>query len=82
MQKLFMMNREFITGRAQALAKRFEQNENGVSDAYHALFNRAPDAEELALASAFLQKPATGKLSRWEQLAQSLLISNELMYVD
>jgi hypothetical protein len=29
-----------------------------------------------------LSQPTRGKLSRWEEYAQALLMSNELMYVD
>jgi len=81
MQKLFQMNSPFMTARAKALAGRYEP-ELGIQSLYNALFNRSPDAEEIRLARAFLKKPSTSKLSRWEQYCQSLLISNELLYVD
>jgi len=82
MQKLFQMNSEFMTARAKALAARFDGEESCVKEMYDAVYYRAPDADELAIASEFLKRPTTGKLSRREQFAQSLLISNELMYVD
>ncbi len=82
MQKLFQMNSEFMALRARALAERMQGRPEPVAEVYHALFQRAPDPEERALAEAFLRKPTAAKLTRWEQYAQSLLISNELLYVD
>ncbi len=49
---------------------------------YQRLFGRAPTREETALALDYTQKPASGSLSRWEQYAQLLLASNEMLYVD
>lgn len=82
MQKLFQMNSQFMTDRAKAFAKRFENDESRVQNIYRALFNRGPDDDEVKLAVAFLNRPSNSNLTRWEQYAQSLLISNELMYVD
>jgi hypothetical protein len=31
---------------------------------------------------AFLAKPETAQMSRWEQYAQLMLVSNEMLYVD
>jgi hypothetical protein len=53
-----------------------------VTRAYDLLFSRPPTAEEARLASDFLRRPATGGLTRWEQYAQLLLASNEMLYVD
>jgi hypothetical protein len=82
MQKLFQMNSEFMTTRAKALAARLEHRDSRVDDIYLELFNRRPDRDEAKIAEAFLARPSTGKMSRWEQYAQSLLMSNEFMYVD
>jgi hypothetical protein len=82
LQKLFQMNSEFITKRATSLAARFSENEPRVNRIYEELFNRGPTREEIELADAFLKKPSSSKLSRWEQYTQSLLISNETLYVD
>lgn len=81
-QKLFQMNSEFVTDRAKALAELMNYDEPRIEHIYLTLFNRHPDWDEVQLAHAFLEKPTASKLSRWEQYAQSLLISNELMYVD
>ena len=51
--------------------------------AYALLFAREPEAEELAIAREFLQLPATETgPNAWEQLAQALLATNEMLYVD
>jgi hypothetical protein len=82
MQKLFQMNSEFMTTRAKAVAQRMDCPTGRVPKIYRAIFNRSPDAEEIQLAENFLKQAAQGSLSRWEEYAQALLISNELMYVD
>jgi len=87
MQKLFMMNSPFVLRNAKALAARFqsgaEDDRTRVTNAYRLLYGREPDDEELALAANFLLRPSsTAGMSRWEQYAQVLLISNELLYVD
>jgi len=53
-----------------------------VNAAYQILFGREPSGEESSLAQEFLRKPANGDASRWEQYAQLLLASNEMLYVD
>ncbi|MGZ5545836.1 MAG: DUF1549 and DUF1553 domain-containing protein, partial [Limisphaerales bacterium] len=82
MQKLFQMNSEFMTQRAKAVASRLDSAKGRVRNIYWAIFNRDPDADELKLAENFLSQPRVGKLTRWEEYAQALLMSNELMYVD
>ncbi|MEO8352597.1 MAG: DUF1553 domain-containing protein, partial [Chthoniobacteraceae bacterium] len=85
-QKLFMMNSPFVQRMAASLAARLlgraEDDPTRVANAYRLLFNREPDETELALALKFLRKTAASDLSRWEQYAQLLLASNELLYVD
>jgi hypothetical protein len=82
MQKLFQMNSEFMTDRAKAMAARMDSMKGRVRNIYWAMFDRAPEADEAKLAENFLSQPTRGKLSRWEEYAQALLMSNELMYVD
>jgi hypothetical protein len=82
MQKLFQMNSDFMTARAKALAEQLNGDEARVAQVYSTLFNRQPERDEVQLAEAFLKKPATSQLTRWEQFCQSLLMSNEFMYVD
>jgi hypothetical protein len=51
---------------------------------YHLVLTRDPSTEELAESVAFVTSAAEGQsqLTVWQQLAQVLLASNELMYVD
>jgi hypothetical protein len=58
-----------------------------VRQAYRLLFAREASEREVERAVAFLGAESEGsegqnKLTRWEQLAQALLSSNEFMFVD
>lgn len=77
-QALFALNSTFILGRAKALASRPAKTKttNAIADLYLAAYGREPTAEELAWCNEFRQ---AGSL---EQLAQVLLMSNELMFID
>lgn len=85
-QKLFVMNSPFVIEQAKNLARRLQTE--AASDparvrlAYELLFTREPLPEEAELALEFLQQPADGQLTHWEQLAQALLATNEMIYVD
>ncbi len=87
-QQLFALNSEFMVNQAKAFAARVEKlgttDEARVEAAYRLAFNRPPASEETALALAFLRQPTTAddRLTRWQQYAQALLASNEMMYVD
>jgi hypothetical protein len=87
-QQLFALNSEFMVNQAKAFAARVaaagSADEERVKKAYRLAFNRLPEPAEVRLALAFLKLPAKpdDKLTRWEQYAQALLASNELMYVD
>ena len=87
-QQLFALNSEFMVNQAKAFAARVDKmgatDEARVAAAYRLAFNRAPDTEEAALALSFLRQPSTtdDRLTRWQQYAQALLASNEMMYVD
>ena len=85
-QKLFMLNSPFMLKRAQALAERItasaDKDESRIRNAYRTLFSREPDRDELAVAVLYLNKPTVGETSRWDQYAQMLLASNEMLYVD
>jgi mono/diheme cytochrome c family protein len=86
MQKLFILNSPFMQRRAAALSGRLrggaEDDEARVVLAYRLLFSRTPDDTERALALHFLQRGNVSEMSRWDQYAQVLLASNELLYVD
>jgi hypothetical protein len=87
MQKLFVLNSPFIIERAGALAARVKRDAAGneaarIERAYSLVFGRAPDRAERAAALEFLRKRDEGPMTRWEQFAQVLLASNEMLYVD
>ena len=86
MQKLFLLNSPFMQRRATALAGRLQQiegsEEEQVTAAYRLLFSRAPTDSELAIGARFLRKGSASDMTRWERYAQSLLASNEMLYVD
>jgi hypothetical protein len=85
-QKLFVMNSPFIIEQSKKLAQRHLQSGSDdasrIRHAYELLFAREPEAEELAVALEFLKQPADSALTAWEQLAQALLATNEMLYVD
>jgi hypothetical protein len=85
-QKLFVMNSPFIIEQSKKLAQRLQlsasDDTSRIRHAYELLFARAPEAEELAIALEFLKQPADSALIPWEQLAQALLATNEMLYVD
>ena len=87
MQKLFALNSPFMIDRAKALAARAtanakESDRSRVKRVYERLFARPPDRTEMKLALDFLHRPADAAMTRWEQYAQMLLASNEMLYVD
>jgi len=90
-QALFLMNSPFVIEQARALASTTETNPaataaDKISALYRRIFNRTPEADELAIGEQFIATAAqdvTGvKLSPWEQYAQLLLLTNEAMYID
>jgi hypothetical protein len=87
-QQLFVLNSDFMISQAKAFAKRIEaaaEDDNArVQFAYRLAFGRAPTEQESQLAAAFLAVTPTenDKLTAWEQYAQALLASNEMLYID
>ncbi|GEP45187.1 DUF1549 and DUF1553 domain-containing protein [Brevifollis gellanilyticus] len=85
-QKLFVMNSVFMIEQSKKLAHRLQQSASDdparIRFAYELLFAREPQPEELAIATEFLQEPAESSLTAWEQFAQALLATNEMIYVD
>jgi hypothetical protein len=85
-QKLFMLNSPFMLRQAGALAARLAAcsaaDAERVRHAYRLLFGREPDKTEVKLALEFLGQPRAPEMTRWEQYAQLLLASNEMLYVD
>jgi hypothetical protein len=82
-----MLNSPFILTQARALAARLKANpaesdRSRVERAYRLLFGRPPEETGVKLALEFLHKPGAPEMTRWEQYAQLLLASNEMLYVD
>lgn len=86
---LFGLNSPFAIDQATALVTLPDvvaaaKPENRVTLLFRQVLQRDPTGEELAACQEFVRAssdPASA-LPRWEQLAQVLLCSNELMYVD
>ncbi len=93
-QALFSMNAPFVIEQAKALMLRSEvaaatTTEARIAALYRAVLARAPFPAEVQAASRFLTPddsplagPGHSQLSRWQQLAQVLLMTNELLFVD
>ena len=88
-QALFALNSPFVIEQAKALAARLEVSSianptDRVKAMYQIVLQRLPEADEISASVEFVSQPKddSTKLSVWEQLAQVLLSSNELMYVD
>ena len=88
-QALFSLNSPFVIEQAKGLAARPEvagvaESAGRVTELYRIVLQRNPSADELQGALEFVEIPKedSSQLTNWEQLAQILLSSNELMYVD
>jgi hypothetical protein len=83
-QKLFLLNNPFVLARASTLHKKAPGKDDNarITALYLTLFGRGPEKSELYTAGEFLSRPTDSKFTRWEQLTQALLASNEFMYVD
>ena len=83
-QKLFLLNNPFVLERAAAFQARLAGKGDGakLQEAYRILFGRAPTQAESDKALEFLAGKSDSEFTRWEQLAQVLLASNEFLYVD
>jgi len=88
-QALFALNSPFMIEQAKALAARPEVTAMAEpacksSAMFRLVFQRDPTSDEVAAAQDFVSgsHDSGSKLSAWEQFAQILLSTNELMYVD
>ncbi|HAA49765.1 MAG TPA: hypothetical protein DCE43_08600 [Planctomycetaceae bacterium] len=85
-QALFLLNSDFVTRTASALAKLTEatptgnsavdRSQNRIDTMYRLAFQRSATAEERSLGRTFSSSRG------WAQYAQVLLMTNELMFVD
>ncbi len=89
-QALFGMNSPFMIEQAKALAARPEiaqksAPEQRVAALYRVVLARQPRPAEVELALRFIREAEAekeAKLNPWEQLAQVLMLTNEMMFVD
>ena len=86
LQKMFVLNSPFMVTQAKALAERCREHAaddaQRVGWAYQLLYGRPVSEDELRVALAFLGSDDNDTAVRWEQYAQVLLASNEMMVVD
>jgi hypothetical protein len=88
-QALFGLNSPFLIEQAKGIAGRREVHagpatEDRIRALYRLVFARDPSDAEIAAGARFLDAAANGKseLSPWEQYAQVLLLTNELVFID
>ena len=83
LQKLFVLNSQFMVQRAKRFVQRLDvelplvDQATRIHEMYRLCFGRPPVAEESGLARDFL---AGG--GRWPELAQAMLGSNEMLFLD
>jgi mono/diheme cytochrome c family protein len=77
LQRLYMMNSNFVEEQAAGLAKRLSGSDTDrLKQVYRTVYGRDPSAEELQLGLAFVKK------SSWNEYARVLLNSNEFEWVN
>lgn len=93
LQQLFVLNSDFMTAQAKALAARLQQDKNQttadrIRHAYLLLYSRPATAAEVKIGASFLETVASSSdskrdgLSPWEQYALALLGANEFTFID
>ena len=90
-QFLFLMNSPFMLDRAKALVARLEgmasTDDQRIHHAYQLLFSRSPSEQEVSIGLEFLatardaSTSAPTEITQWQQYAQTLLSSNEFMFM-
>jgi hypothetical protein len=85
LQGLFVLNSPFVTRQADALAERLAREhpddvDARISRAYATLFTRPPTESEIQLAREFLGE--ANEVKTWRLYLQTLLGSNEFLFVD
>jgi hypothetical protein len=87
-QALFLLNHDFVQSQAKQLAQRVahdvpEGETARIQRAYQLLFARPANTEEIRLTRHFLARYGpTGQESAWQDLAHTLLCTNEFVYLD
>ena len=86
-QYLFLLNSQFMADRAKAFVRRLESlsshDAQKIEAAYQLLYSRRPTRAEIHLGLAYLQSSSAGEgqLTPWDRYAQTLLSSNEFMFI-
>jgi hypothetical protein len=88
-QALFALNSPFVLVQAKGIVQRPEiasrlDSTDRIRQIFRTVLLRDPQPEELTASLEFIESKfaAESTLSNWEQLAQVILASNELMFVD
>jgi hypothetical protein len=95
-QQLFVLNSEFMIANARAVAARLiedthagalQDDDRRIRRAYMLLFGRPPTERERALGRLYLEgADATASpradMNRWDRYAQTLLATNEFLFID
>jgi hypothetical protein len=83
-QALFALNSAFMTEQAKSLSARTDnlEGEMRVRELYRLALARNPLPREIEAALRFVAMPGEGPLTPWQQYAQVLLLTNEVMFVD
>jgi hypothetical protein len=87
LQGLYVLNGPFVQRQAARLAERLEREEPQdlparVARAYELLFSRPPKPHEVQLAAEFLGAATSNPDRAWRLYLQTLLGSNEFLFVD
>ncbi len=82
LQGLYLLNGPFVQEMAAALAKRIQSAPNQIELAFQLCFNRAPDAQEVALVEKFLRTATADDSKLLAAFCQSLLASAEFRFAD
>ena len=83
LQGLFFLNSELVARMARALSRRLQEEAGGksrarISLAYHLLFGRPPTPKEMQIGLSFVKHESNA----WPRYAQTLLSSNEFLYIN
>lgn len=77
-QKLYLLNHPFVLEQATLLGQHAAAANDGITLLYQRLLSRLPNEQERQRAQAFLDPGE----ERWAALAQVLICSNEMLYLD
>jgi hypothetical protein len=93
LQSLALLNSEFVRARAGSFARRLDREQpdeqKRIARSYVITYSRSPTSEEQSEATAFLDAQAreypsdpNARKKAWVDFCQSLLVSNEFLYLD